>query len=133
MCPERALHFTSWHAHTIAGNTFQTGTLYIDHLWLDEHAITDNSFFNSTLRAGESPTRKKANVYIYGNRFDDGSQVFLAGESEGVVEDNMFSNSGISLSTSGAVAVRYNRLVLHQATRLFGSRPPALRRWGRTY
>ncbi|MBN1137651.1 MAG: right-handed parallel beta-helix repeat-containing protein [Anaerolineae bacterium] len=109
--PGRSLHFVSWHGRTISGNTFQTSTVYIESEgpWVTQHVVTDNSFVNGELRVGQSPSRKKADVLVYGNRFDAGSEVQLSGESEGSIEDNQFSGSGVSLSTSGSVTVRYNR------------------------
>lgn len=94
----------------VTGNTFQTSTLAIVGSGPGVlHTLTDNSFYNSKVRAGDSPTYPTANVLIYGNRFYDGSQVTMMGESEGVVEDNRFWDSGVDLMPPHPVTVRWNQ------------------------
>lgn len=100
-----SLHLVDWHGPRIKGNTFQTSTLSIDHSGLGEHVIVDNSFYASSIHAGE-----QSRVHVYGeNRFYDGAEIMMTGESEGVIEDNQFWDSGIHLSTSRPLTVRYNR------------------------
>ncbi|MBN1814927.1 MAG: hypothetical protein JXA14_24015 [Anaerolineae bacterium] len=95
-------------ASQVTGSTFQTSTLT---LFYDDRstvlAFTGNSFYNSKLRVGDYAPHL-ANLHLYGNRFYDGSQVMMMGESEGEIEDNQFWDSLVSVSTPNPVAVRYN-------------------------